>query len=143
MEENVLKDFETFNEFPNKYLRVNSNSNYYFIQKLNKNFITKKNIDSISTINIFNKEKIVMKKSYIDVNTGLVALKVGSIKNVDGDNEEFIYNEDDVKIISLSSILNIKGNDVYYLSKEDIETIVNFKEENAKTYNLESRKYYF
>ena len=47
MEENVLKDFETFNEFPDKYLKINKNSNYYFIRKIKEDFITKVNIDSI------------------------------------------------------------------------------------------------
>lgn len=31
MEENVLKDFETFEEFPNKYLLVDANSNVFYI----------------------------------------------------------------------------------------------------------------
>ena len=34
MEENVLKDFETFSEFPDKYLKVNSTSNYFLIKKM-------------------------------------------------------------------------------------------------------------
>ena len=58
MEENVLKDFETFSEFPDKYLKVSKNSSYYFIKKSGENFVTKRSLDSLSTVNIFNKDTI-------------------------------------------------------------------------------------
>lgn len=143
MEENVLKDFETFSEFPDKYLKVSKNSSYYFIKKSGENFVAKRSLDSLSTVNIFNKDKLLTKKSYYDVSTGSLILKTVSIKDIDGNNEEFVENKNNVDIISLSSILNINENGVYYLSKEDINTLVNYKEGSAKTYNLKPRKYYF
>ena len=47
MEKNVLIDFETFEEFPDKYLCINTNSNYYYVKIDDNTYITKRNIDSI------------------------------------------------------------------------------------------------
>lgn len=130
MEENVLKDFETFSEFPDKYLKVNNSSNYYFIRKSNDNFVTKRNIDSISIINIFSNQKLLLVKSYYDVNNGELVLNTRSISNIDRSNEEFIELENNVSIIPLNSILNIKGNNEYYLSKDDINHLINYENKN-------------
>lgn len=143
MEENVLKDFETFNEFPDKYLKINKNSNYHFIKKLKECFITKENLDSMYTLKVLNKDKIILEKSYYDVVTGNLVLNTRSIRDIKTDTEELINPEENVEKISLSSILNIDENGVYYLCREDINTLVNYKEESSKTYGLKPRKNYF
>lgn len=143
MEENVLKDFETFNEFPDKYLKINKSSNYYFIRKLREGFIAKENLDSMYTLTVLNKDKIILEKSYYDVVTGNLVLNTRSVRGMTTNTEEFINPKKNVEIISLSSILNIDENGVYYLCKEDINTLVNYKEESAKTYGLKPRKNYF
>jgi len=143
MEENVLKDFETFNEFPDKYLKVNKSSNCYLVNKNGKKFITKKILDSVTILEILGSQKILTVRSYYDINNGELILNTKSISNVDGINEEFLEKEENVEIDSLSNILNIDENGSYYLLKEDIDKIVNFKEESAKTYGLKPRKYYF
>ncbi len=143
MKENVLKDFETFNEFPDKYLKVNKSSNCYLVNKNGKKFITKKILDSVTILEILGSQKILTVRSYYDINNGELILNTKSISNVDGINEEFLEKEENVEIDSLSNILNIDENGSYYLLKEDIDKIVNFKEESAKTYGLKPRKYYF
>ena len=143
MEENVLKDFETFNEFPDKYLKINKNSNYYFIRKIKEDFITKVNIDSIYNLKVFNKDKIITEKSYYDVVTGNLILKTRSIRDIETNTEELINHEEKVEINSLNSIFNVQENGVYYLSREDLNSLLNYKEESAKTYGLKPRKNFF
>ena len=143
MEENVLKDFETFNEFPEKYLKVNKSSNYYLVSKNGKKFVAKKMLDSVTFLEVLGSQKILTVRSYYDINNGELILSTKSISNVEGINEEFLEMEEKVEINSLSSILNIDENGIYYLLKEDIDELINFKESNAKTYGLKPRKYYF
>lgn len=143
MEENVLKDFETFNEFPDKCLKVNKKSDYYFVRKLNDDFIAKKKLDSMLVLDVLGNQKLLKENSYYDINTGKIILNTKSISNIDGSNEEFLSIEKKVNIICLSSILNIDENGVYYLTQEDLKTLINFNEENSKTYGMKPRKYYF
>lgn len=140
MEENVLKDYETFSEFPDKYLKVNSTSNYFLIKKDNESFVTKRNIDSISIVKILSNQKLITLRSFYDIKTGNLVLNTKSISNADRSCEEYLEFDDNIEIFSLSSILNIKGNDIYYLSSEDIDMLIDYKEENAKSYNLKPRK---
>lgn len=143
MEENVLKDYETFSEFPDKYLKVSKNSNYYLIKKRREFFVVKKKIDSLETLEILGTQKLLTQKSYYDVNNGKLIFHTRVISDLDGSNKEFIDIEKDIEINLLSSILNVSENGVYYLSYEDIEPLVNYKEEGAKEYGLKPRKKYF
>ncbi len=143
MEENALKDFETLNEFTEKYLKVNKSSNCYLVSKNGEKFVTKKVLDSVTILEILGSKKILTVRSYYDINNGDLILNTKSISNNEGFSEEFLEKEENVEINSLSSILNLDENGVYYLTQQDIENIVNFKESNAKTYGLKPRKYYF
>ena len=127
MEENVLKDFATFNEFPDSYLEISSNCDYYFIYKPIGSFIARKKFDLVSTVRIYNKEKLLQKVSYYDVNDGSLILKTESISNLDGSTEEFVKKEKGTKIIALSSILDLKE-EKQYLTKQDVKKIT--KEQN-------------
>lgn len=143
MEENVLKDYETFSEFPDNYLKVNKNSNYYLIKIRRESFITKKMIDSVEVLEILGVKKLLTQKSYYDVNDGELVFHTRVISNLDGSDKEFIDVEKYIEITPLSSILNISENGVYYLTSEDIEPLVTYKEEGAKEYGLKPRKNYF
>lgn len=141
MEENVLKDFATFSEFPDMYLEVSSNSNYYYIKKPLEAFVAKRKIDLVTPIKIYNKEKILQKKSYYDVNDGNLVLKTESLINLDGSNEEFIKKEKNTKIISLSSILEIAGEEKKYLSKNQVKKIISSEKSKSKVYTRTQKKY--
>lgn len=143
MEENVLKDYETFSEFPDKYLKVNKNSNYYLIKIRRESFITKKMIDSVEVLEILGVKKLLTQKSYYDVNDGELVFHTRVISNLDGSDKEFIDVEKYIEITPLSSTLNISENGVYYLTSEDIEPLVTYKEEGAKEYGLKPRKNHF
>ena len=143
MEENVLKDYETFSEFPDKYLKVNKNSNYYLIKIRRESFITKKMIDSVEVLEILGVKKLLTQKSYYDVNDGELVFHTRVISNLDGSDKEFIDVEKYIEITPLSSTLNISENGVYYLTSEDIEPLVTYKEEGTKEYGLKPRKNYF
>lgn len=138
MEKNVLIDFETFSEFPNKYLKVNKDSSYYYIKMQSENYVAKSKFDNISLINCDNVQKLKMVKSYYDVRDGSFVLKTISICDMYDKNEMFIENE--YEIYPLSYLLNIKCNDKYYLTKDDIEVLLNFDKQNSKVYTKKSGK---
>ena len=93
MEENVLKDFETFSEFPDKYLKVSKNSSYYFIKKSGENFVAKRSLDSLSTVNIFNKDKSLITKAVEDAGIQKVIKKINA--NQLKEYMTYIDNQDD------------------------------------------------
>lgn len=132
MEENVLKDFETFDEFPNKYLEVNKNCEYYYISKTLDTFIGKRKTDLITPVKIYNKEKLLMKESYYNVEDGSLILKTESLSNLDGSSLEFVKKDKNIKIIPIASIL--KEEDSLNLSKEDVKKIIKCDTKGAKTY---------
>ena len=140
MEENVLKDYETFNEFPDKYLELSEKSDYYYIAKTVGSFVVKRRIDLISTVKIYNIEKILQKESYYNVEDGNLILKTESLSNLDGSNLEFVKKEKNVKVIHLSSILD-EQEELIYLSKEDIKKIIKKDATKAKTYIMSLKKY--
>lgn len=139
MEGNVLKDFATFSEFPDSYLEINNNSNYYFINKPLGAFVTKRRVDLVSTISIYNKEKYLEKESYYDVITGELILKTESLCNLDGSNKEFVKKPKGVKVISLSSILE-KDEEFCYLSKDDVNKLIKSNRGKSKTHTLTYKK---
>lgn len=143
IEENILKEFETFDEFPNKKIMVNSNSNYYYINKNDKNFVTQKNIDWISNIEVDGVHKSLIKSSYYNVIDGSLVCQVQFISDINKKNKKFVESGENIKIILLSDILNINANGVYYLTKDDIEILTSYKEENAKTYGMKPREKFF
>ena len=122
MEENVLKDFETFNEFPEKYLKVNKSSNCYLVNKNGKKFITKKILDSVTVLEILGSQKILTVRSYYDINNGELVFHTRVISNLDGSDKEFIDVEKYIEITPLSSVLNISENGVYYLTFDSEST---------------------
>ncbi len=134
MEENYLKKDETFFEYPNKYLKITSDSNIYYIELNNKKYIVKSNIDSLESTNDLNTNILV--QSFYNVLDGS---KVLTRKKIISKDKAIAYTNFNAKIIRLSKILNLTGNGVVEFSLDDINTILEYKEEKAKKY----RKFYF
>lgn len=140
MEKIVLKDFETFNEFPDSYLEIKSDSEYYYIGKKTESFVAKRKVDLVSTVKIYSKEKVLEIESYYDVCNGNKALKTESISNLDGINKEYVKKDDGVKIIPLNSILE-EESEIIYLSKKDvIKLIKNNSNDKSKKHTLIYKK---
>ena len=128
MDKRVLMDFETFDEFPDKYLCVNKDSSYYFIRKENETFVAKRNIELISS-NGYDDTYIIF--GYYNVLDGSLVFKTKIINK----NNKKTIEDCGAQVFLLSKILNIKNNSSPYLSKEDIENIVALKETDQKVYS--------
>lgn len=134
MDEIYLKQEETFFEYPDKYLKIKSNSNLYYIEIDGNKFVARSNIDSLEST--LDSNVNILTQSFYSVLDGM---KVLSCKKVILNNKVVASTKSDVKIIRLSKILNLTGNSVVDFSLDDINTLLNFKEEKAKQY----RKFYF
>lgn len=134
MNEIYLKQEETFFEYPDKYLRIKSNSNLYYIEIDDNKFVARSNIDSLEST--LDSNVNILTQSFYSVLDGM---KVLSCKKVILNNKVVASTKSDVKIIRLSKILNLTGNSAVDFSLDDINTLLNFKEEKAKQY----RKFYF
>ena len=133
MEENVLKDFETFEEFPEYYICISEKSNCFYIKKDDKNFVAWRCVDLIS-YDGKSTEVVLEYNSIIDGSTVLVETIIESKEGIK-------RNNGGATIKRLSDILHITGNKKSYLDKNDIFTFVNFKEECALDHGNASRKY--
>lgn len=123
MEEFVLKDYESFDEFPEKKLLVDKRSNAFYIKKQNEIFIARQNIDSLTLEGYGDKIAIKYKKSYYNIKNGEFILSLTSLESIK-DRKEYMLNlEDDCKIVSLNSVLDIKDEEKSYYSIEDIDII--------------------
>ncbi len=134
MDEIYLKQEETFFEYPDKYLKIKSNSNLYYIEIDGNKFVARSNIDSLEST--LDSNVNILTQSFYSVLDGM---KVLSCKKVILNNKVVASTKSDVKIIRLSKILNLTGNSVVEFSLDDINTLLDFKEEKAKQY----RKFYF
>lgn len=134
MDEIYLKEEETFFEYPDKYLRIKSNSNLYYIEIDGNKFVARSNIDSLEST--LDSNVNILTQSFYSVLDGM---KVLSCKKVILNNKVVASTKSNVKIIRLSKILNLTGNSVVEFSLDDINTLLDFKEEKAKQY----RKFYF
>lgn len=134
MDEIYLKQEETFFEYPDKYLKIKSNSNLYYIEIDGNRFVARSNIDSLEST--LDSNVNILTQSFYSVLDGM---KVLSCKKVILNNKVVASTKSDVKIIRLSKILNLTGNSVVEFSLDDINTLLDFKEEKAKQY----RKFYF
>jgi len=136
MHKKILKDFETFEEFPDGVLEINNNTNLVYIQKGTETFIAREFLKKLFEDN----SSIEYELKYKDVIDNKVRL-TAEIKKENG-KTVINYPKEPFKVyqvIHLNEILNIKENNSYYLSLEDIISLCSFKEEESK----EKRKYYF
>jgi len=128
MEKNVLKDFETFEEFPDKYLLIDNKSNTFYIKINDKSFIVRRNIDCISIFS--EKEKVKYEIAYYSVVDNKLVSKLTILKSINDLNEDL---ETEYKIVHLSKLLNIKGSSKYYLTLDDIKILTNY-DKSKKVY---------
>lgn len=136
MDARILKDFETFEEFPDGVLKIDKNTNLVYIQKGTETFVAREYLKKMSGDNS-NLEYELKYKDVIDNKVRLTA-------EIKKQNEKTIINypKEPFKvygIIHLNEILNVKENSPYYLTLEDIINLCSFKEEES----TEKRKYYF
>lgn len=128
-----LRHMETFEEFPLGKLLVNKDSEVYYIMYNNKRYVAWKNADSVE--NDGQSNAIIYTNSYYSVIKGKHILTEQVLEV----NDKSVNNDKNHTIIPLKSILNIKGNSQYELSKSDVLGLIGFKEEKAKS----PRKTYF
>lgn len=136
MDAKILKDFETFEEFPDGVLEVKNNTNLVYIQKGTETFVAREFLKKVSGDN----SNLEYELKYKDVVDNRVKLTAEIIKTTD--KTVISYPKEPFKIyqlIHLNEILNIKENNPYYLTLEDIINLCSFKEEEP----TEKRKYYF
>ena len=129
MEKNVLKDFQTFDEFPEKYLLIDDKSNVFYVKVQDECFITRRRINYVSSIGT-DCDILKYKNSYYNILNGECVVKLSFLKSLKEDNDFVLAAEGEIKILPLSDILNLKNNKKYYLNREDIELLVNFEKEN-------------
>ena len=118
MEENILKDFETFDEFPNKYMLIDKNSSYYYVKLNDEGFIAKRNIKKIS----FDGKNVEVLLSYYNVIDGSLILNTKKTHTEFEVLKEFFG----AYVLSLNKLFTITDNEKYYLNKNDIKEIINF-----------------
>lgn len=136
MSEKILKDFETFEEYPEAVLEIKPNTNLVYIQKGEETFVAREFLKKM-TGDDSSVEYVLKYKDVINNKVKLTA----EIKNENG-TTVINYPKEPFKvyqIIHLDEILNIKYNDRYYFSLNDVITLCNFKEQEA----IEKRKHYF
>lgn len=132
MQKNVLKGFETFSEFPDKYLCINNKSNYYYIKKDDKSFVAIRSIELISTDG---KDTNVILAYYNVLDESLV-LKTKITESQDKITKEM----NGAKVVPLNELFDIKNNNSCYLNLEDVNALTGFREENTKTYGITPKK---
>lgn len=123
MEEIVLRNYETFEEIPNALLEVKSSCNLMYIRIGSAAFIAREFVDNVISEN----DSIKYKVSYYNVKNNENILTL-SIKKVDTE-IELKGKREDVNIIPLQNILNLKQNNIVYLTEQDIDDITNFRDE--------------
>ena len=125
MNELLLRSYETFSEIPEGKLLVTENSNLMYIRIGRFAFIAREFVDSVTNEDTSTTYKI----SYLNVKDHKRILELEIIKNINNNEKRVLNKREDVEIIPLSKILNIKGNGVSILSQNDVDNILNFKEE--------------
>lgn len=125
MEAIVLKNYETFDEFPNGLLVVKENSNLMYVRVGRRTFIAREFINCIE----FESGYIKCIVSYFNVKNNENILTIDTKKSIREKSVEILSQLKNIDIIPLNSVLNIKQNKVTYLGLQDINNIVDFKEE--------------
>ncbi len=135
MRDDLLYNVVNIDETPYGIIKVNSNSNYFYLKTPDSSFVVYEFISNIEIDPI--KKTAKYTKEYYNVLNGDIVLTTNSVYDIDGN---ILYSDEvNGNLISLSTILNVKNNDYYLLYISDIIKIVDFKEEKPKT----PRKYYF
>ena len=129
-----LRQYETFEEFPDAIIKIDENNENYYVENDGKKYIAWKNNDVVENLDP-NGDKIKYTKGYYNVLDGK---RVATIVNI-LDGEKIINETKNIKVYPLKEILNIKGDSVYEYTKADVIAFSNFKEEKSS----DPRKTYF
>ena len=132
MQDKILRSYESFEEIPLGILVIdkNSNVNYIFNKKTKYACVAREFISDTEIVNIGKNQLIKETKKYYNVINNKLILTKEQFLTFDLD--VISSSEEDYIIIPLNEILNIKGNDKYYLDRNDINNIILFDSENKK-----------
>lgn len=130
MERSILSDFETFNEFPDKYLKITTDSNCYYVKKDEKSYLARRNVDYISWDGV---STITTSASFFDILNGDLILKTITEET---DTERRLYSDGAV-VQPFNEFIDLEGHDERYFSKEDVKKLLNYL--NPKAYQKEKR----
>ena len=125
----TLKNNATFYELPDAVLKVTEKSNLVRIQKGDKAFVAREIIDSIIAEN----DIATYIVNYYDVIDGSKVLSLEIKRSVITNkvlNPEVTKNID---IILLSKIFNVTYDSVRYLNLDEVNALINYKEEKSFT----------
>lgn len=125
MEELILRNYESFNENPLGVLLVKKNSNLMYLRIARNAFIVREFIDNIISDN----DSVKYVISYYNVKNSEKVLTLTIEKTLSSNEIKTSDKKEYINIIPLSEILNIKDDKITTLCMEDIDNIVNFKEE--------------
>ena len=122
MREVVLKNCESFAEFPDGLLLVKENCNLMYLKKSSEIYIVREFINSIAA-DTSSVEYII---SYYNVKDNKKVLTLKIVRMLLEDDIIFTDKEKDIDIIPLDKLLNIETNEKVYLNEEEICNIINF-----------------
>lgn len=125
MEEKNLKNFETFEEMPDSLLLVNETSNLLYVRYGKDAFITREFFDNI----IIDNYNVICTVSYYNVINNNKIFTLTIKKSLMHNAPEISDIGEDITIIPLNELLNVKGNNVIYIGLEDVEYITQFRGE--------------
>ena len=135
MGEMILKDFETFEEIPDGVLLIKEGTNLSYVTNKEETFVAREFIESVENDDVKTKYTI----GYYDVINNKNRLTIKIVKDNNSGKVICLYNEDNIKVITLDKMLNIKGNSVAYFDIDDVKDLNAYK----KPQTSEKRKYYF
>ena len=126
MEERILKCYDTFEEFPDGILVIKENTNVMYIQKgrdayIAREFLTRACGDEKESEFIIDYKDVITGKTVLTSHI----IRTDKTMKINYINEQTIVRD----IRPLNEIFNVKGENVYLLSYDDIFTLINFKGE--------------
>ena len=113
MEDQILKNYESFAEKSNGVLLVENNSNLMYIKIGEDIFVTHEFISSIDVDN----SNIIYTITYYNVKDNKKVLELKIVKTLAGGIVTCSNEDSKVQILPLIKLLNIKGNSKYYLTE--------------------------
>ena len=133
MSEQILKDYETFEELPNNYLLINDKSNVFYLINEDKTFIVREQLKKC----VLNKEKrtVEIEKNYLNVINGDVVANISKVCFLDNNDQSIELGNIKIYIETLQNILNIKGNNKCLLTFDDVKILTHLNEEKNKEYS--------
>lgn len=133
MRQKFLTDFDSFDDYPSGLLRISSDSNLFYAVIDGNKYIVREMLEGFD----YKVTELIYNKNYYDVLKNELVFSCECVKSlIDG---KTTYKTENIKLIKLSEILNLKGDSVSNFDKEDIENLIGYKEEKSKN----PRKNYF